>query len=58
MTATQVIDSTRTATGTRLALLSPGTPVDVTLYWQQWRQGSAALTGVADAIRTAARVLH
>ncbi|WP_400160113.1 LysR family transcriptional regulator ArgP [Arthrobacter sp. BPSS-3] len=42
----------------RLGLLSPGTPVDVTLYWQQWRQGSAALTGVADAIRAAASVLH
>jgi LysR family transcriptional regulator, chromosome initiation inhibitor len=42
----------------RLETLSPGAHVDVALYWQQWRRGSAALTDVADAVRTAARVLR
>ncbi|WP_090579127.1 ArgP/LysG family DNA-binding transcriptional regulator [Arthrobacter sp. ov407] len=45
------------ATG-RLETLSPNADVDVTLYWQQWRRGSAALTDVADAVRAAARVLR
>ena len=42
----------------RLEMLSPGAHVDVALYWQQWRRGSAALTDVADAVRAAARVLR
>jgi len=42
----------------RLETLSPGAHVDVALYWQQWRRGSAALTDVADAVRAAARVLR
>lgn len=41
-----------------LELLGPGTPVDVALYWQQWRRGSAALGEVADAVQAAARVLR
>lgn len=42
----------------RLETLSPRAHVDVALYWQQWRRGSAALTDVADAVRAAARVLR
>lgn len=42
----------------RLETLSAGAHVDVALYWQQWRRGSAALTDVADAVRAAARVLR
>lgn len=38
--------------------LAPGAHVDVALYWQQWRRGSAALTDIAGAIRAAARVLR
>lgn len=41
-----------------LELLAPGAPVDVVLYWQQWRRGSAALAAVADAVLAAARVLR
>ena len=41
-----------------LGLLGPGTPVDVALYWQQWRRGSTALGEVADAVQEAARVLR
>jgi len=44
-------------TGT-LEVLAPGTPVDVALYWQQWRRGSAALGEVAGAVQAAARVLR
>ena len=42
----------------KLVRLSPRAQVDVALYWQQWRRGSAALTEVADAVRAAARVLR
>lgn len=42
----------------RLETLSARAHVDVALYWQQWRRGSAALTDVADAVRAAARVLR
>ncbi|MEV5052898.1 ArgP/LysG family DNA-binding transcriptional regulator [Arthrobacter sp. LAR12-1-1.1] len=42
----------------RLETLSRRAHVDVALYWQQWRRGSAALTDVADAVRAAARVLR
>ena len=41
-----------------LETLAPRAHVDVALYWQQWRRGSAALTGVAGAVREAARVLR
>lgn len=44
-------------TGT-LEVLAPRTHVDVALYWQQWRRGSAALGHVADAVQAAARVLR
>jgi LysR family transcriptional regulator (chromosome initiation inhibitor) len=44
-------------TGT-LQTLAPRSQVDVTLYWQQWRRGSAALSIVADAVQAAARVLR
>jgi len=44
-------------TGT-LEPLAPGTHVDVDLYWQQWRRGSAALSEVAEAVQAAARVLR
>ncbi|MBM9503255.1 LysR family transcriptional regulator ArgP [Actinacidiphila acididurans] len=38
--------------------LAPGHPVDVTLYWQQWRLDSPALAAVAEAVAvTAARAL-
>lgn len=38
--------------------LSPGGHVDVPLYWQQWRHGSAALVAVSDAVRRAAPLLR
>ena len=41
-----------------LETLAPRGQVDVTLYWQQWRRGSAALAGVAGAVQAAARVLR
>jgi LysR family transcriptional regulator, chromosome initiation inhibitor len=41
-----------------LQTLAPRGQVDVTLYWQQWRRGSAALDGVAGAVQAAARVLR
>jgi LysR family transcriptional regulator (chromosome initiation inhibitor) len=41
-----------------LETLAPRGQVDVTLYWQQWRRGSAALAGVAAAVQAAARVLR
>ena len=41
-----------------LELLSPDAHVDVALYWQQWRRGSAALSQIADAVHAAARVLR
>jgi LysR family transcriptional regulator (chromosome initiation inhibitor) len=41
-----------------LETLAPRAQVDITLYWQQWRRGSAALTGVAGAVQAAARVLR
>jgi LysR family transcriptional regulator (chromosome initiation inhibitor) len=44
-------------TGT-LQTLAPRAHVDVTLYWQQWRRGSAALGEVAAAVQAAARVLR
>lgn len=44
-------------TGT-LEALAAGAHVDVALYWQQWKRGSAALADVADAIHRAARVLR
>lgn len=36
----------------------PAAHVDVPLYWQQWRYGSAALDGIAAAIQAAARPLR
>ena len=41
-----------------LETLTAGAHVDVALYWQQWRRGSAALTEVAGAVQAAARVLR
>ncbi|WP_104116304.1 ArgP/LysG family DNA-binding transcriptional regulator [Arthrobacter sp. B1805] len=41
-----------------LVPLSPGGPVDVRLYWQQWRHGSSALATVGEAVRQAAAVLR
>lgn len=41
------------AAGT-LVLLEPGRPVDVPLFWQQWKLDSPALTAVADAVADAA----
>ncbi len=38
----------------RLQELTPGSFVDVPLYWQQWRYGSAALNEVAAAVSHAA----
>ncbi|GGM07294.1 transcriptional regulator ArgP [Streptomyces fumigatiscleroticus] len=38
----------------RLRLLAPDRPVDVPLYWQQWKLDSPALATVADAVLTAA----
>ncbi|MDX3308835.1 LysR family transcriptional regulator ArgP [Streptomyces sp. NPDC054884] len=43
----------------RLLSLAPRRPVDVPLYWQQWRLDSPALAAVADAVATtAAGALH
>jgi LysR family transcriptional regulator (chromosome initiation inhibitor) len=44
--------------GGTLETLAPRAHVDVALYWQQWRRGSAALTEIAGAIQAAARVLR
>lgn len=41
-----------------LVPLVPGGHVDVPLYWQQWRHGSAALATVGDAVRAASVVLR
>lgn len=39
--------------------LPHGRPIDVPLYWQQWKLDSPALTAVADAVaRAASRALH
>jgi LysR family transcriptional regulator (chromosome initiation inhibitor) len=41
-----------------LVEIAPDQPVDVPLYWQQWKLGSPALAAVGDAVAaTAARVL-
>ncbi|MBT2489522.1 LysR family transcriptional regulator ArgP [Streptomyces sp. ISL-96] len=41
-----------------LTLLAPGHPVDIPLFWQQWKLDSPALAAVADAVtRTAAEAL-
>ncbi|MET3809863.1 ArgP/LysG family DNA-binding transcriptional regulator [Arthrobacter sp. UYEF3] len=40
-----------------LEAFAPRAHVDVALYWQQWRRGSAALSEVAEAVQAAARVL-
>ncbi|GAA3126692.1 LysR family transcriptional regulator ArgP [Streptomyces echinatus] len=46
-------------TGGRLALLTPGEYMDVTLHWQQWRLDSPALAALADAVTaTAAETLR
>ncbi|MDQ0681634.1 MULTISPECIES: LysR family transcriptional regulator ArgP [Streptomyces] len=43
----------------RLLSLAPRRPLDVPLYWQQWRLDSPALAAVADAVAaTAAETLH
>ncbi|GAB7110469.1 LysR family transcriptional regulator ArgP [Streptomyces phaeofaciens JCM 4814] len=39
----------------RLVSLAPDRPLDVPLYWQQWKLDSPALAAVADAVTTAAR---
>ena len=41
-----------------LETLTPRAHLDVALYWQQWRRGSAALTEIAGAVQAAARVLR
>jgi len=41
-----------------LETLTPRAHVDVPLYWQQWRRGSAALTEIAGAVQAAARILR
>ncbi|MFI5799131.1 LysR family transcriptional regulator ArgP [Streptomyces sp. NPDC051677] len=42
-----------------LLLLAPDRPLDVPLYWQQWKLDSPALAAVADAVTaTAARTLR
>ena len=38
----------------RLVSLAPGRPLDVPLYWQQWKLDSPALAAVADAVTAAA----
>jgi LysR family transcriptional regulator (chromosome initiation inhibitor) len=43
----------------RLLSLAPRRPLDVPLYWQQWRLDSPALAAVADAVTaTATEALH
>ncbi|MEU8032233.1 LysR family transcriptional regulator ArgP [Streptomyces sp. NPDC049099] len=43
----------------RLVLLAPGTWMDVTLYWQQWKLDSPALAALAEAVTaTAAEALR
>lgn len=43
----------------RLVLLAPGTWMDVTLHWQQWKLDSPALAALADAVTaTAAEALR
>lgn len=43
----------------RLLSLAPGHPLDVPLYWQQWKLDSPALAVVADAVTaTAAETLR
>lgn len=43
----------------RLVPLAPDRPMDVPLYWQQWRLDSPALAAVADAVAAeAAEALH
>ncbi len=37
-----------------LVLLVPGRPLDVPLYWQQWKLDSPALSRVAEVIAAAA----
>ncbi|MFF3501451.1 LysR family transcriptional regulator ArgP [Streptomyces sp. NPDC003247] len=51
--------SGRLLAGGRLVSLAPDRPLDVPLYWQQWKLDSPALASVADAVaRTAAEVLR
>ncbi|MFJ4201404.1 LysR family transcriptional regulator ArgP [Streptomyces sviceus] len=38
----------------RLVSLAPGRPVDVPLYWQQWKLDSPALAALAEAVTAAA----
>ncbi|WP_191875546.1 LysR family transcriptional regulator ArgP [Streptomyces filipinensis] len=38
----------------RLVLLAPGTWMDVTLYWQQWKLDSPALAALAEAVTATA----
>jgi len=41
-----------------LAHLAPDRPIDVPLYWQQWKLDSPALAAVSEAVlRSAARAL-
>jgi LysR family transcriptional regulator (chromosome initiation inhibitor) len=43
----------------RLVGIAPGRPVDVPLYWQQWKLDSPALAQVADTVTaTAAETLR
>jgi LysR family transcriptional regulator (chromosome initiation inhibitor) len=46
--------ATRRADG-ELVDLAPDRPVDVSLYWQQWKLDSPAMVAVADAVSTTAR---
>ncbi|WP_189297108.1 LysR family transcriptional regulator ArgP [Streptomyces cinerochromogenes] len=41
--------------GGRLVVLAPGTWMDVTLHWQQWKLDSPALAALADAVTATAR---
>ncbi|MGW0582638.1 ArgP/LysG family DNA-binding transcriptional regulator, partial [Streptomyces sp. NPDC002920] len=42
--------------GGRLVSLAPERPLDVPLYWQQWKLDSPALALVADAVAGTAAV--
>jgi LysR family transcriptional regulator (chromosome initiation inhibitor) len=43
----------------RLVLLEPERPLDVALFWQQWKLDSPALSSVAAAVaQVAAEALH
>ena len=49
MLTTEQVAAART-----LVELAPDQPVDIALYWQQWKLDSPSLRRVADAVQTAA----